>query len=62
MRLYETEGKEVECEIELFFKLEKIKITDLIGNEIKDRKILLKENKVKIKIKKFEILTLKFFL
>lgn len=58
IRLYETEGKEVECKIELFFSPKEVKIVDIIGNKIDDRKILLKENKIKLKIKKFEILTL----
>ncbi|MCM8804317.1 MAG: glycosyl hydrolase-related protein [Candidatus Omnitrophica bacterium] len=59
LRLYETEGKEKDISIELFFKPKKVKIIDLIGNEIKDRKVLSKCNKIKLKIKKFEILTLK---
>jgi hypothetical protein len=60
LRMYETEGKETDCEIELFFKPEKVKIVDLIGNEIENEKIVIEDRKIKFKIKKFEIISLLF--
>ena len=60
LRMYETEGKETDCEIELFFKPEKVKMADLIGNEIENKKIVIEDRKIKFKIKKFEIINLVF--
>jgi len=58
--IIETEGKNTDCEIELFFKPKKVKIVDLIGNEIENKKIVIEDRKIKFKIEKFEIISLFF--
>lgn len=59
LRLYETQGKDDECEIELFLNSKDVKIVNLSGEEIKDREVSIAPNKIKLKIGKFEVITLK---
>jgi alpha-mannosidase len=61
LRFYEASGKETETEITLFKKPKSVKVVNLLEEKDKefDKKIILEENKIKLKIKPFEIITLK---
>jgi len=57
LRVYETEGKDTEVEINLYFSFKKVLVTDFIGNE-KKYKVNVKGNTIKLKCSKYEILNL----
>lgn len=58
IRIYETEGKKTDCEISLPFKPEKAVETNFLGKE-GEKKIKIKNNKLKFSLSQWEILTLK---
>jgi len=57
LRAYETEGKDTELEINLNFSFQRVFVTDLIGNEIR-QKVKIAGNRLKLRCSKYEILTL----
>ena len=61
LRFYEASGEETETEIEFFKKPKSVSIANLLEEKSAefDRKIVLEGNKIKLKIKPFEIITLK---
>ncbi|HIE41040.1 MAG TPA: glycoside hydrolase [Candidatus Aenigmarchaeota archaeon] len=60
LRFYETCGKETEAKITFFRKMKNVRIVNLLEEEIEeDKKIVLENNKIKVVIKPFEIITLK---
>ena len=57
LRFYETKGEQTTAEIEFFSKISRCIITDLLEKE--ECELKLKQNKLRMEVKPFEIITLK---
>lgn len=57
LRFYETKGEQTTAEIEFFNKISRCIITDLLEKE--ERELKLEQNKLRMEVKPFEIITLK---
>ena len=57
LRFFETKGEETDAEIELFRKIERATVTDLLEQE--EYELKPDRNKLRMKVKPFEIVTLK---